>query len=471
MDGIIEHNTTDPSVRRKCWELMVKPQAAKLKNTAISFWCFLTVLISHATTMGWMDLCEFVVNSSTINLFKTFALVPLEMIVNRMSAMRISAANPPAATRTTTGGDANASPGPTAAQIGTFKSKGIFNYILNSCDEELQVWIGNNLNKINDCGLTLFKMLSSKIVQCTRASIRLARTSLHTITLKNYNNNVEKLVNDMENKIKILSVGGEQPNSIFADIFRIFSKADNAEFRSMVHQYSRLYDEGVEYESDWMLNVFVTKYKQLVLEGDWKDEDKESTFVAMLQQVQKENAFLKDYVMNLAKTSGPTQNGYQGQPNGSNGSVPNDNAWKRKNEGPTKSVRGKLFTWCPHHKMYAVHKPSDCYLNPSHPQYEEKKKAREEHLNSNGNNKRTLEMNLMNTDDYVPINPWITLAATNVQFSENLPEISPAIDSIFSNDNRSSDVVLDHEIESQDSSKDDTNVPCGPHTSFWGHRS
>ena len=80
-------------------------------------------------------------------------------------------------------------------------------------------------------------------------------------------------------------------------------------------------------------------------------------------------------------------------------------------------------------------------------------------------------MNLMNTDDYVPINPWITLAATNVQFSENLPEISPAIDSIFSNDNRSSDVVLDHEIESQDSSKDDTNVPCGPHTSFWGCRS
>ena len=164
MDGIIEYNTTDPSVRRKCWELMVKPQASKLKNTAISFWCFLAVLISHATTMGWMDLSQFVVNSTTVNLFKTFALVPLEMIVNRMSAMRNSAAIPCGTTRTATSGDATASPGPTGAQIRIFKSKGIFNYILNSCDEELQVWIRNNMDKLNDYRLALFKMLPTKIV-------------------------------------------------------------------------------------------------------------------------------------------------------------------------------------------------------------------------------------------------------------------------------------------------------------------
>ena len=88
------------------------------------------------------------------------------------------------------------------------------------------------------------------------------------MTLKNYNNNVEKLVNDIESKIKILSVGGEQPHSIFADIFRIFLKADNVEFRSLVHQYSRLYDEGTEYEADWLLNVLVTKYKQIISEGE-----------------------------------------------------------------------------------------------------------------------------------------------------------------------------------------------------------
>ena len=48
-----------------------------------------------------------------------------------MNRMRITAAAPAVATR--------ASPGPTASQIRNFKQKGIFAYILNSYDEELQI--------------------------------------------------------------------------------------------------------------------------------------------------------------------------------------------------------------------------------------------------------------------------------------------------------------------------------------------
>jgi len=467
MDGIIDYNTTDPSVRRKCWEIMVKPQVSKLKNSAVSFWCFLTVLISHAGTMGWTDICQFTVNSVAVNLLKTFALVPLETIVDRMNQMRVTAAVPAAATRAATGGDATASPGPTDSLIGIFKSKAMFTYILNSCDEELQIWIGNNMDKVRDCGLTLFKMLSTKIVQCTRASIRLARTSLHTITLKEYNNNVEKLVNDMESKIKTLSVGGEQPNSIFADIFRIFSKANNAEFRSLVLQYSRLYDEGTEYEYDWLLNIFVTKYKQLVSEGEWKEEDNESKFVTMIQQIQKENAFLKNYVMNLAKTSGPAKTN-QEQPSDS---AQNDKDWKRINVGPTKRYKGRLFSWCPHHNMYAIHKPTECFLNPSHPQYEEKKKAREDKASNNEEGKKTLEMNLMSNDEYVPVNPWITLASGNTTLNENLPEIKSAFDTGYTDDAHSPDAAPDHEVEHQVDKQDDAKFSSGPHTSFWGYSS
>ena len=100
----------------------------------------------------------------TVNLFKTFALVPLEMIVNRMDQMRIAAAVPTATTRAITIGTDSATPGFTASQIGIFKLKAMLNYILNLCDKELQVWIGNNMNKVRDCSLTLFKMLSAKIV-------------------------------------------------------------------------------------------------------------------------------------------------------------------------------------------------------------------------------------------------------------------------------------------------------------------
>ena len=81
--------------------------------------------------MKWIDIDEFAVNTVIVNLFKTFALVSIEIIIKRMNRMRITAAAPAVATR--------ASPGPTASQIRNFKQKGIFAYILNSYDEELQI--------------------------------------------------------------------------------------------------------------------------------------------------------------------------------------------------------------------------------------------------------------------------------------------------------------------------------------------
>ena len=65
------------------------------------------------------------------------------------------------------------------------------------------------MNKIKSTSSILFKMLLTKIVQCIKATVHLARTSFHTITLKDYNYNVETLVNEMKSKIKLLSYGGK----------------------------------------------------------------------------------------------------------------------------------------------------------------------------------------------------------------------------------------------------------------------
>ena len=89
--------------------------------------------------MGWTDLCQFVVNSNAVNLLKTFAVVPLEIIVNRMNVMRISAAVSPTATQAATGSDTTVPNSSTLTQISIFKIKGMFTYILNSCDKELQI--------------------------------------------------------------------------------------------------------------------------------------------------------------------------------------------------------------------------------------------------------------------------------------------------------------------------------------------
>ena len=54
-----------------------------------------------------------------------------------MNVMRISAAVSSATTRAATSGDTTFPTGPSNAQIGIFKTKGMFTYILNSCNEEL----------------------------------------------------------------------------------------------------------------------------------------------------------------------------------------------------------------------------------------------------------------------------------------------------------------------------------------------
>ena len=87
----------------------------------------------------------------------------------------------------------------------------------------------------------------------------------------------------------------------------------------------------------------------------------------------KGECFFKKYIMNLAKGTTPKQvlNSAQGQHNG-------NNLWKTNKAGPTTIRNGKKFEWYTHHNKHVTHKPSACYLNPSHPKREEMKKQIEE---------------------------------------------------------------------------------------------
>ena len=93
----------------------------------------------------------------------------------------------------------------------------------------------------------------------------------------------------------------------------------------------------------------------------------------------------------------------QGQHNGKN-------LWKKNKAGITVIRNRKKFEWCPRHNNHVTHKPSTCYLNPSHPQCEEKKKHREEWIatlesSKFSNSKPKIEMNMMNGEECAPANP------------------------------------------------------------------
>ena len=172
--------------------------------------------------------------------------------------------------------------------------------------------------------------------------------------------------------------------------------------------------------------------------------------------------------MNLAKgVPSSTQGGAGGNGNSQ------EKSWKTTNVGPTITRNGKVLNWCPWHNKYVLHKPSVCLKNPDHPDHGKKKEnsdTTKKLLAENQDNRPSLQMNLLDMNEYTPINPWITLASTNGVTQDHISDTRQAI--------------LDHgsvqvNDETLTSSQDTSNVTkkaqvtykVGPHTSFWGYSS
>ena len=133
------------------------------------FWRFTTVLITHAFNMGWIEILEFTINGVAHKILHRFAIVDLSeaatMSTNRLSGITV------------------------VFRRKIHKARAMCSHILNSCEESLQLHIGNMKSKINEDWVTIFKMLSLKIMQVSKGEIRLARTSLHAVTLGDFIDN------------------------------------------------------------------------------------------------------------------------------------------------------------------------------------------------------------------------------------------------------------------------------------------
>ena len=119
---------------------------------------------------------------------------------------------------------------------------------------------------------------------------------------------------------------------------------------------------------------------------------------------------MKNYVMNLAKRSGKTEDqpsnlgsGHsQGQ--GQNTRQRNYPTWKTTNVGATIARNDRTCKWCQWRGRHVIsHDSSTCKETPSHPEYADYQKKKSEH---NKKKEPELEMNLMEqNEDHIPINP------------------------------------------------------------------
>ena len=175
-----------------------------------------------------------------------------------------------------------------------------------------------------------------------------------------------------------------------------------------------MYNNGKALEYEWLLNTLVSKYKQLVSEGNWKIKDDEPNMVAMIQKLESKNQELTKALNNLAEKTSQAFTAQNSQSNGSRnqgkGGKSRDTwgnsskSWKsiapKEGEPTTKTnSAGRVFEWYPWYKLWvATHKPENCY--------------RKNKSSNENDTKPSLQMNVINTNElsYLPIHPWLGVA-------------------------------------------------------------
>jgi len=121
--------------------------------------------------------------------------------------------------------------------------------------------------------------------------------------------------------------------------------APDKEFATYTKQKKNDYEEGQNLQEDDLMTMAENKYKSLVHMGEWNAPRKEQKEILAL------TAKLESIIKK--KKSDKNERGKE------------KFEWKKvapENEKDTKEKNGKTYNWCTKHKMWTIHKSSECTL-------------------------------------------------------------------------------------------------------------
>lgn len=200
----------------------------------------------------------------------------------------------------------------------------------------------------------------------TRATVTQVRTKLSSLDrmMKDVNSDVQQFNDQVLVLASKLHSRGETTQDLLVNLFKGYKACRDAEFVEYIKKKEDTYEEGgeVSYEQlmDWALN----KYRARVESEQWcQKTTEEETIIALQAQVKKlMTAGNKNQTSNSKKGADGKKKG-QGN-KGKTRKADEQQAWKREapKEGDptTKTVSGKEWHWCPGHKAWTKHKPSEC---------------------------------------------------------------------------------------------------------------
>lgn len=227
-------------------------------------------------------------------------------------------------------------------------------------------------------GLLYFKAIIKTATIDTRATTTTLRNKLSSLDthMQEVESNVSTFIVDVKAWQQSLLARGETTSDLMVNIFTGLKACSDASFVSYIARKEDDYNEGQNISVDELLDLASNKYESLIERGIYcqptEDQKKIVALTAKIEKLGKANKANN-------RTNGSGKGGKNGNTNpekaNKSGSKSDSNAtgakrqyetpeWKLKapksGESKTKKVKGRTYHWCKYHKMWCIHKESQC---------------------------------------------------------------------------------------------------------------
>jgi hypothetical protein len=126
-----------------------------------------------------------------------------------------------------------------------------------------------------------------------------------------------------------------------------------------------MFDDGLNLSSEQLMRHALTKY-DTINQRSATNQDSDPPVIALKAEAIQQSESSKDNNTSLKSLIAKLTESSKGKK--LNRKIPN---WKKKEPNSTephdKMVNGKKYHWCPKHKLWTIHSPSDCTLQTEVP--------------------------------------------------------------------------------------------------------
>jgi len=350
--GLLDFSTKE---HIKIFENATKPLEPKFDLQAKNMHVFIGQIRDRTNLYGYNSILTIPVTknniTSDLNLLDHYGEIPLEQIRAHAKTTWVNSSN-----------------------RNTQNAFMLFNLLKDSLSSEAKAIIQNMDNQYTidgkPDGPSLLKIIIMKAHVDTRATSTVIRMNLSSLDtyIQSINSNISTFNEYVRAQVYSLAARGEETQDLLVNLFKAYAVVSDQSFRMYINDHQNRYDDGEELTADQLMLRAENKYKALVERDQWNLKSKEEEqIVALNAEIKKLQLVKKPQMNKNKKGSKNNKKKYEAK---DKKKAPNNKKddWKhvspKGSDNKTKVIDGVTWHWCPNHKRWVQHNPSECRLKP-----------------------------------------------------------------------------------------------------------